>query len=140
MLEKEQLERLSTLAKERHVAQQAKEVSDAIQLTNAMLLQSRYATMKNELKFHIEQRQKYLDESQDLLDEHKATEKVLLELDDKIAEIQKEINLLTGGETSELGQAIQSLQVAIELNNDRCLLYTSPSPRDVEESRMPSSA
>ena len=26
-----------------------------------------------------------------------------------------------------------------ELNKD-CLLYTSPSPRDVEESRMPSSA
>ena len=24
--------------------------------------------------------------------------------------------------------------------NDDCLLYTSPSPRDVEESRMPSSA
>ena len=24
--------------------------------------------------------------------------------------------------------------------NHRCLLYTSPSPRDVEESRMPSSA
>ena len=44
LLEKEQLERLSTLAKERHVAQKAKEVSDAIQVTNAMLLQSRYAT------------------------------------------------------------------------------------------------
>ena len=26
------------------------------------------------------------------------------------------------------------------LRNDGCLLYTSPSPRDVEESRMPSSA
>ena len=25
-------------------------------------------------------------------------------------------------------------------NTDTCLLYTSPSPRDVEESRMPSSA
>ena len=25
-------------------------------------------------------------------------------------------------------------------NNTACLLYTSPSPRDVEESRMPSSA
>ena len=25
-------------------------------------------------------------------------------------------------------------------NNNPCLLYTSPSPRDVEESRMPSSA
>ena len=40
--------------------------------------------------------------------EHKATEKVL-ELDDKIAEIQKD-QPLTGGETFELGQAIQSLQ------------------------------
>ena len=26
------------------------------------------------------------------------------------------------------------------INPDHCLLYTSPSPRDVEESRMPSSA
>ena len=133
LLEKEQLERLSTLAKERHVAQQAKEVSDAIQMTNAMLLQSRYATMKNELKFHIEQRQKYLDESQDLLDDHKATEKTLLELDDKIAEIQKEINLLTGGETSELGQAIQALQVAIELNNDRLLEAVREENEEDEE-------
>ena len=119
LLEKEQLERLSTLAKERHVAQKAKEVSDAIQVTNAMLLQSRYATLKNELAFHIDERQKYLAQSQTLLDEHKATEKTLIELDDKIAEIQNEINRLTGGETSELGQAIQALQVAIELNNDR---------------------
>lgn len=121
LLEKEQLERLSTLAKERHVAQKAKEVSDAIHVTNAMLLQSRYATLKNELAFHQEERQKYLAQSQDLLDEHKAAEKTLLELDDKIAELQKEINQLTGGETSELGQAIQALQVAIELNNDRLL-------------------
>ena len=28
----------------------------------------------------------------------------------------------------------------LEKNNRSCLLYTSPSPRDVEESRMPSSA
>ncbi|MEK9650618.1 MAG: chromosome segregation protein SMC [Poseidonia sp.] len=119
LLEKEQLERLSTLAKERHVAQKAKEVADSITLTNAMLLQSRYSTLKNELQFHIEQRQKYLDESQGLLDQHKETEKELLVLDDKIAEIQHEINQLTGGETSELGRAIQALQVAIELNSDR---------------------
>ena len=35
--------------------------------------------------------------------------------------------------------AIRTLQ---QINNQiqHCLLYTSPSPRDVEESRMPSSA
>ena len=30
--------------------------------------------------------------------------------------------------------------VTVERNYDSCLLYTSPSPRDVEECRMPSSA
>ena len=133
MLEKEQLDRLSTLAKQRHVAQKAKEVSDAIQLTNAMLLQSRYATMKNELTFHIEQRQHYLDESESMLDEHKVVEKKILQLDDRIAELQAEINKLTGGETSELGQAIQSLQVAIELNNDRIAEANREEEEEEEE-------
>ena len=46
---------------------------------------------------------------------------------------------------SELAQgdldAIQK-DIVMYLNDlsDDCLLYTSPSPRDVEESRMPSSA
>ena len=31
-------------------------------------------------------------------------------------------------------------QTGIEVHRYGCLLYTSPSPRDVEESRMPSSA
>ena len=33
------------------------------------------------------------------------------------------------------------IENSVELEyNENCLLYTSPSPRDVEESRMPSSA
>ena len=35
-----------------------------------------------------------------------------------------------------VGKTTLSVNIALEL----CLLYTSPSPRDVEESRMPSSA
>ena len=31
-------------------------------------------------------------------------------------------------------------QASLDAINSACLLYTSPSPRDVEESRMPSSA
>ena len=33
-----------------------------------------------------------------------------------------------------------SSQLLVTRNQELCLLYTSPSPRDVEESRMPSSA
>ena len=36
---------------------------------------------------------------------------------------------------------ISGVVASIDRDNiDTCLLYTSPSPRDVEESRMPSSA
>ena len=34
----------------------------------------------------------------------------------------------------------QSVKAYVDANSGSCLLYTSPSPRDVEESRMPSSA
>ena len=39
-------------------------------------------------------------------------------------------------------QALDNYQYAIEINPDSpaCLLYTSPSPRDRQKSRMPSSA
>ena len=63
---------------------------------------------------------------------------------------------VSGGVVSSLGKGILSaslgailesrgLKVTIlkldpYINLDPCLLYTSPSPRDVEESRMPSSA
>ena len=35
---------------------------------------------------------------------------------------------------------LKTAQVWIIHDDDRCLLYTSPSPRDAHESRMPSSA
>ena len=41
----------------------------------------------------------------------------------------------------KLKTKLPSIYKVIILNDDyTCLLYTSPSPRDVEESRMPSSA
>ena len=39
-----------------------------------------------------------------------------------------------------MGVNLKDARVEVEKIIGRCLLYTSPSPRDVEESRMPSSA
>nr|WP_323613330.1 hypothetical protein [Escherichia coli] len=49
-------------------------------------------------------------------------------------------DLATAGET--VRASLDRLQVATlrKFGTKGCLLYTSPSPRDVEESRMPSSA
>jgi len=41
---------------------------------------------------------------------------------------------------SSASEMIFDLLQQMEINITSCLLYTSPSPRDVEESRMPSSA
>ena len=35
---------------------------------------------------------------------------------------------------------LRSIAESLGIEHKGCLLYTSPSPRDVEESRMPSSA
>ena len=61
----------------------------------------------------------------------------------------KNIKKLIVNQSLELdcGKIIKNFPIAYEtygtLNKNKsnaCLLYTSPSPRDVEESRMPSSA
>ena len=66
--------------------------------------------------------------------------------DEIIIELQRKLNTLKVEELNdtywevETGEYLSGIDIKeIELERD-CLLYTSPSPRDVEESRMPSSA
>ena len=59
--------------------------------------------------------------------------------------IQKHANRLAKLEPKKIPMPDGAITIADTLNHSRltlppCLLYTSPSPRDVEESRMPSSA
>ena len=71
-------------------------------------------------------------------------------LDDKklsVAKVKEEISELIeavenkSNTVHEAADVFYHLVVYLEANNIHiCLLYTSPSPRDVEESRMPSSA
>ena len=44
------------------------------------------------------------------------------------------------GTTNSCVAVMEGNEPEVISNSEGCLLYTSPSPRDVEESRMPSSA
>ena len=46
----------------------------------------------------------------------------------------------SGSSYDEKGEITPNSKKASDVFDMSCLLYTSPSPRDVEESRMPSSA
>ena len=52
------------------------------------------------------------------------------------------LNLGFDGSSGTVDRTNYSIGTRFDFNNEvwNCLLYTSPSPRDVEESRMPSSA
>ena len=74
------------------------------------------------------------DEVDYLLDVYKKAsnkQQVLTELSSQLGKSRRSII----GKLSRLGVYEKKVYLT-----KRCLLYTSPSPRDVEESRMPSSA
>ena len=52
---------------------------------------------------------------------------------------EKIIITFPDGNKKEVDKGINGFELASQISKS-CLLYTSPSPRDVEESRMPSSA
>ena len=56
----------------------------------------------------------------------------------KVRELVEQFGL-TQDDIFSTGKA-KSASIGVAKYRDPCLLYTSPSPRDVEESRMPSSA
>ena len=55
-------------------------------------------------------------------------------------ELAKEEVIVQCGVCESQGEVNEDEIDNIIIDSDGCLLYTSPSPRDVEESRMPSSA
>ena len=70
-----------------------------------------------------------------------------LNLNDELYSQSKLIELSQGCDgiltslTDKMDQeTINKLPESVQILSNFCLLYTSPSPRDVEESRMPSSA
>ena len=63
------------------------------------------------------------------------------DIDAIIKDIQKKINKFLPGGSKSGGKPIGLIIIILLFVwLGSCLLYTSPSPRDVEESRMPSSA
>ena len=64
---------------------------------------------------------------------------IIFQVDDPVAVIKfnrpEALNAFTRRMLAEIRHALAAAE-----QDENCLLYTSPSPRDVEESRMPSSA
>ena len=62
--------------------------------------------------------------------------KQIIILQDRLQEVSNEVERLKNSSNEETA----NLNEIVEAKEDSCLLYTSPSPRDKRQSRMPSSA
>ena len=72
-------------------------------------------------------------------DEKKAKDIKLIKID-KVSFISEWILIAEGLSDVQVRSITNSVEGELRAKAKVCLLYTSPSPRDVEESRMPSSA
>ena len=119
LLEEEQKARLKDLKKEKDLAIKVKDLVDEASTARTIAYQARFASQQAEISFQVEEKARYLREANELDAENRESAKVFMTLEDRIAEMQKEISALMGGENDGLLKAIQSLQVRVDLHKDK---------------------
>ena len=118
LVEGEQKDQLKKLEKEKAVAERARETKEEFDAAHVILQQSRHLTAKAEISHHADERNRYLSEASDFESQVKQAEIVLLDLDDRIGELQKQISEAMGGDKGGLNTQIGELQVSLALKND----------------------
>ena len=119
MLQEEQQVRLKELEQERKVAMKAQSITDELTTSRAQRYQAMYASLGMELEHQIAEQLRFVEEATELEQQVKAGSKTLVELDDRIGEIQKQIDALLGDEGDGLSKAIHDLRVQIDRDKDR---------------------
>ena len=133
LVEEEQKARLKTLEAEKKVAEKAKNTKEEYDAANIVLFQSRYLSSKAEINFHNTEKARLLSEATELEQLVSASEKDLLALDDRIGELQSQIDAVMGGENAGLTNEIRQLQLSIDRNKDK---IDDSESADVEDTQL----
>lgn len=133
LVEDEQKARLNTLGKEKAVAEKAKDTKEEFDFANIVLQQSRHMTAKAEIKYHSDERARYLSEAANLDLSVKEAETVLLSLDDRIGDLETQVSAAMGGDKGGLNDEIGKLQVSIALKKDHLLEAGTADLEDQEQ-------
>ncbi len=119
MLQEEQQVRLNELEQERKIAMKAQSITDELTTSRSQRYQAMFASLGMELEHQIAEQLRFAEEASILEEQVKAGSKKLVELDDRIGGIQKQIDALLGDEGDGLSAAIHDLRVQIDRDKDR---------------------
>ena len=119
LLEDEQKVRLQSLKKEKEQALKVKSLKEEHDEARVRYYQSRHGSLDAEIRYQIDERVRYESEAGALSQEVKEGERILLSLDDRIGELEKQIKQVMGDERGGLMDVIRRLQLECDRNRDR---------------------
>lgn len=119
LLEDELKIRLKTLSKEREQAMKYRELIVALENARVTLVHARHRTRLNEIQMIGDERKGYIERIEKLSESVRNTSTELLELDDQIAEIERQLDSVLGDDGKALSEKLRNLQVDVETRKDR---------------------
>ena len=130
LLEDSQKIRLKELKKQKDLAVKVKDLVEELNQARITSFQANYASQLAEKEYQVNEQSRYLEEANNLEQQVREGSKTLLSLDDKIGELQKQIEELTGGESKGLNKIIFDLHLRIDTNKDK---ISEAESKDVDD-------
>ena len=119
LLEDELKDRLKTLSKEREQAMKYRNLADALDNARVTAIHARHRSRLNDIQMIADERTGYLSRIEELSTSIRETNSELLDLDDEIADIERQLDSVLGDDGKALGERLRKLQVDVETRKDR---------------------
>jgi len=119
LLEDELKDRLKTLSKEREQAMKYRNLADALDNARVTAIHARHRSRLNDIQMIADERTGYLSRIEELSASIRETNSELLDLDDEIADIERQLDSVLGDDGKALGERLRKLQVDVETRKDR---------------------
>ena len=130
LLEDSQKARLKELKKQKDLAVKVKDLVEDLSNARIISTQANYASQLAEKQYQVNEQSKYLEEANNLEQNVREGSKTLLALDDRIGDLQKQIEELTGGESKGLNKQIYDLHLKIDTSKDK---ISDAENKDIED-------
>jgi chromosome segregation protein len=130
LLEEELSSRMKDLKKERETALKYRDLQNELEVAKTTLLQSTYRSRHEEVEFIITEQSRYNEDARKLKQTIADGEKELLSIDDRLAEVSRQMAEVLGEDSIEMMERINSMRISIDRNKDRI----SDAEESIEES------
>ena len=119
LLEEELGARMKDLKKERQAALKYRELQGQLEEAKVTLMHSLHRSRMEEIDFIVNEQSRYGDEAKKLRTIVQEGEKELLDIDDRLAEVSRQMAEVLGDDSAEMMNRINEMRISTDRNKDR---------------------